>query len=196
MPTYLPTANKDMNNNVSPLWTSTHEAALTASTQVMDDDFTSFLNFGDMNTVGLGMNAGYDHGGHGHSIHATHDVPMDSDFGLPQGYNISAQDGGRMGEAHGRGGMGMTAGEDYMTMQFDEMEKRMQQVVRNEHYHQQAQQQQRQMQARVPPTPTSMELHGGSAQQAQAQGNVFDRFNTYREEVSYPSFSITSWNQC
>lgn len=150
------------------MWAAGPGRPLDAPSQSMEDDFNSFLNFGD---IPLNMPSSYNSETTQNACH----TPMDTDFGL--GVDFGASEGGSDGLQNSENGV--NTGEDFMSMQFDEMEKRMQQDQQREFMAQRNSLQRN----GVPPTPTSMEMHGSISQTAlHMQTHMIDRFSQYREE--------------
>lgn len=149
------------------MWPAAHERAHDGSNQTMEEDFNNFLNFGD---IPLNLPSPYD----AEAIHDSGHTPMDTDFGLGVDFGGHEQKGNTSQGSNS----GVSTGEDYMSIQFDEMEKRMQQDQQQEYLAQRNQLQRN----GVPPTPTSMELHGSLSQTALHMQSHIDRFSQYRED--------------
>lgn len=163
-----------MNDNVSPMWHQAHDSGIDNGAPDLNDDFSTFLNFGDLP---LGLTSPFDAGGNDGGDSLT----MDTDFCL-DGNNSHNSTGG------GNGMSGVTQAE-LMEMQFHEMQKSMAQAqmmsrqhgMHHHHHHHHGM---------IPPTPTSMEMHAGLPQATLHNIHpqmMMDRFSMYREEpVSQP----------
>ncbi|KAI5795693.1 hypothetical protein EDC01DRAFT_629619 [Geopyxis carbonaria] len=161
-----------MNDNVSPLWPQSHESGVNGGPD-LNEDFSSFLNFNDMP---LGLSSPFDSNNHdGASVDPT---SMDTDFHLGGHEHSATADAGT-----GHRVTNVSSAEELMNMQFHDIEKRMHEVQHQQFLHQQ--QHGMNHGGMVPPTPTSMELHGGLPQSTLHgihSHMMMDRFNTFRDD--------------
>ena len=142
----------------------------------MNDDFSNFLNFGDM-PLAFDPNAS----GGGDSL------AMDTDFCL---------DGNNSHNTRGNvSGMPAVTQAELMDIQFHEMQKSMEQAqmmsrqhgMHHHHHH-------HHHHGMIPPTPSSMEMHAGLPQTTLHNIHpqmMMDRYSMYREEPV--SQTITCW---
>ena len=167
-----------MDDNVSPMWHQNHEQSLDGAD--LNDDFSSFLNFGDMP---LNLTSPFDNDSQGGSP-----LAMDTDFCL-DGNN------GPHSASAGANGMQAVTQAEMMDMQFHELQKSLEAQMMSQ------QQQHHGMHHRhggmIPPTPTSMEMHAGLPQTTihNIPQMMMDRYSMYREEaVCSDLVCAPAWN--